>query len=42
MIGRYLAKEAIIPLMDASTHVGTAGERAAAFAQTVRQAIQTP
>jgi adenylosuccinate lyase len=42
MIGRYLAKEAIIPLMDASTHVGTAGERAAAFAQTLRQAIQTP
>jgi adenylosuccinate lyase len=40
MIGRYLAKEQIDSLMDASAHVGTAGERAAAFVQTVRQVVQ--
>lgn len=38
-IGRYLTAEQVRSLMAAEAHVGTAGERAAAFAQTVRQAI---
>lgn len=38
-IGRYLTAEQVRTLMDAKGHVGTAGQRAAEFAQTVRQAI---
>jgi adenylosuccinate lyase len=38
-IGRYLSADQVRTLMDAKGHVGTAGERAAAFARTVRQAI---
>jgi adenylosuccinate lyase len=41
MLARYLTKVEIDDLMDASAHVGTAGERAAAFVLTVRQAIQS-
>jgi adenylosuccinate lyase len=40
-IGHYLAPEEVHRLMDASGHVGTAGERALAFAQTVSRALST-
>ena len=38
-IGNYLQAEQIRALMDATTHTGTAGARAAAFARTVRQSM---
>jgi adenylosuccinate lyase len=40
-IGRYLLPDQVSRLMDATGHVGTAGARAAAFAQTVRRALGT-
>ena len=36
-IGRYLSAAQVRALMNANDHVGTAGERAAAFARTVTQ-----
>lgn len=39
-IGRYLAPAQVRELMDAAGYTGTAGERALAFAQQIRQSVQ--
>ena len=39
-IGRYLAAERVRELMDATGYTGTAGERALAFAQIIKQSVE--